>query len=240
MIAQPFLELPGDYGKVLARITTRRLGNVSVHRRAVGDPDSARRKLCHELDVPLERLFVPGLEHGTRVLEVNADRVPATDEVADAVFTTETGLALLVTSADCYAVLVAGENVVGLAHAGWRGTLAGVLPNLLAAICERCELEPSALRVGIGPGICARHFEVSMELASDFVTGGYEAALSVSEEGAPHIDLRAILETQARNFGVQHCWASTLCTFEEPELLDSHRRDGERAGRFAVAAVRTT
>ena len=80
---------------------------------------------------------------------------------ADAMVTRTPGLALMVLAADCVPVLFAGPGVVGAAHAGWRGSLTGVLEATVAALGET-GAAPGALRVAIGPHL--RHFEVGDDL----------------------------------------------------------------------------
>ena len=80
---------------------------------------------------------------------------------ADALVTDRPGLALGVLAADCVPVLAAADGLVGAAHAGWRGSLAGILEALVALMGER-GAAPSALRVAIGPHL--RHFEVGGDL----------------------------------------------------------------------------
>ena len=91
---------------------------------------------------------------------------------ADAMVTRTPGLALMVLAADCVPVLLAGDGIVAAAHAGWRGSLAGVLEATVALIAREGS-SPGALRVAIGPHL--RHFEVGDDLY-DAVTGAHPEA----------------------------------------------------------------
>ena len=106
-----------------------------------------------------EAVFVDGPDQGERPR-------------ADALVTDRPGLALGVLAADCVPVLAAGGGLVGAAHAGWRGSLAGVLEALVALMAAR-GAAASGLRVAIGPHL--RHFEVGDDLIGA-VTGEDAAA----------------------------------------------------------------
>lgn len=79
----------------------------------------------------------------------------------DVLITCEKDIALSVTGADCYLIYFEDHaaGVIGLAHAGWRGIVGGIIENVVSGMIAVCaELGNIGLRVG--PGICARHFEV--------------------------------------------------------------------------------
>ncbi len=237
-----FLKIPGTWPGIRHAVTTRALGNLSRTRAALGDPETSRNRLAARLGILPSDLVPIGLEHGVRVLRLGeeargsgADRKVVHD-TADAVFTDLPGLGLLVTSADCPAVLVAGGGLLGLAHAGWRGALRGVLPALLREMVAFGGLAPYALRVGLGPSICPSCFEVGPEVAREAVEGGYEARV-LRRGGRLHLDLAGILQDQARAFGAGRITILDSCTRHEGAFWWSHRREGEAAGRFALAAT---
>ena len=91
---------------------------------------------------------------------------------ADAMVTRTPGLGLLVLAADCVPVLFAGEGIVGAAHAGWRGSVAGVLEATVRLLAKQ-GAEPGALRVAIGSHL--RSFEVGDDLI-DAVTAAHPEA----------------------------------------------------------------
>ncbi|MEZ5989657.1 MAG: polyphenol oxidase family protein [Planctomycetota bacterium] len=230
-------ELPGPWPGVAHRVTTRAFGNLSLTCGAFGDPLPARRRLAGELGLGLEDLVMTGLVHGRDVARATSgDRGRGARDrdvlaAADAVWTTDPDLWLMVTSADCYPVLVAGPGVVGLAHAGWRGVLAGVVPALVEAIARGAGLAPARLRVGIGPGIGAEHFELGHEECAAFHAAGHGARVS-----GRRVDLRGVLEDQARAAGVGALASPPLCTWAEPARFYSYRRERGRTGRFGLAA----
>jgi polyphenol oxidase len=148
---------------------------------------------------------------------VFADAVKSPDEV-DAQATAEPGLAPLVTVADCLPVAVSGPAGVAMVHGGWRGLAGGIV----ATAAERVRAEVAAIGPGIGP--CC--YEVGEEVLTEF------ADLEGVAVGRM-LDLTAVATRLLERAGVNEINASGLCTSCNPELLFSHRRDGERTGRQA-------
>ena len=96
---------------------------------------------------------------GSTVLAVTA---PGPAGEADALFTAEPGLPLVVATADCAPIVLEGPDVVAVVHAGWRGAVAGVVPAALEAIAEAGHVIE---RAAIGPTIGACCYEVGPEVA---------------------------------------------------------------------------
>jgi purine-nucleoside/S-methyl-5'-thioadenosine phosphorylase / adenosine deaminase len=209
--------------------------------RSVGDlPDAVQRN--RDL---LQRACGPGSQpvswlrqvHGSAVRQVGAVAAAQTDAGADpqagadAQFTATAGLPLGVLVADCAPVLIAdGEaRIIGVAHAGRAGLVAGVVPALLAAMA-RAGAAPSRMSAALGPLICGSCYEVPEQLR-DTVQRAVPGAGCVTRWGSPGIDIRAGIEAQLALAGVPQVTSDPRCTAESPELY-SYRRDGT-TGRFA-------
>lgn len=147
--------------------------------------------------------------------------------VADAVITGRPGLALAVRVADCVPILFADAHtgLIGAAHAGRAGLLAGVLPATVAALRRR---GAGQLRAWIGPHICGSCYEVGAELAAS-AAQQLPACASTTSWGTPAIDLGAGATAQLRELGVEVIDHAS-CTFTGDELF-SHRADGPQTGR---------
>lgn len=189
---------------------------------ADGDPRSeaaGRADLARWLQIPSAWAWLHQV-HGTEVIRA---RGPGPLGEADAVFTTEAGLPIAVGTADCYPVIVEGDGGVGIAHAGWRGAVGGVVGALLAAM--RGEgIEPR--RAAIGPGIAACCFEVGPEVAARF--RGFGASTTW---GTPSVDLVAAVTADLEGLDV---WVAGACTMSD-DGYHSYRRDGTRHRQVAVA-----
>ena len=169
--------------------------------------------------------------HGTRVHY--AARVGAVVE-ADAVWTDVPGVAIAVTTADCIPVVVAdsASSVVAVIHCGWRGAVDGVIEALMREISA----DANDLRAWLGPGICARCYEVGddvYEMAAAW-PDGINTFSPTEVAGKWLFDLPAYVAGRLRATGVPDVYRSNACSFHERRFF-SHRRDGE-TGRMATVA----
>lgn len=150
---------------------------------------------------------------------------------ADAIFTDSRAVALGAQVADCAPVLIGdpAAGLVGAAHAGRPGLLAGVVPALVRALCE-AGADPGRMRVAIGPAICGQCYEVPPQMR-DQAEATVPGSANVTRNGTASIDVRAGVRTQLAGLGVVDIRTDGRCTAESAELF-SYRRDG-RTGRFA-------
>ncbi|MBS0559666.1 MAG: peptidoglycan editing factor PgeF [Proteobacteria bacterium] len=103
--------------------------------------------------------------HGPDVVRVETPWAPGDGPRADAMVTDRPGVALGIVTADCAPVLFASADgrVVGAAHAGWRGAVAGVLEATLAAMAE-LGAAAGTVRAVVGPCIAQHSYEVAADL----------------------------------------------------------------------------
>ena len=178
-------------------------------------------------------LTVAGAVHGADVARVNW--APGLIEDVDALITDRPGIGLFTTHADCFPIVLWDpvNRAAGLAHAGWRGTRAGVAVVALQAMQHEFGTQPGDVRAGIGPGICGRCYQVGAEVASQF-----ERRFVLPDDGGKFLlDLAAANRSQLEAVGVKAVYDIAMCT-KESYLFPSHRRhpDGARFG--AIVAVR--
>lgn len=194
-------------------------------------------------EIPLESLVLLDQVHGADILRVTAGRGPlAVVGSADAAYTTEPGLVLTVRVADCVPVLLAGPGFVAVAHAGWRGTAARVVPALVQEVSRALSVPPSEMSAAIGPCISGPAYEVGDEVVSALVAAGLrkEHFLAHREaSGRPHVDLSRAVLAELRQAGVEDVHVIERCTASESDFF-SHRRDGPSCGRNAALIVRTS
>jgi YfiH family protein len=199
----------------------------------VGDDAEAvrvnRGRLAAELDVPADHLVLMDQVHGDQVVQVDGpwDGPPPQ---CDALVTTRPDLALVVLVADCVPVLLAAPNegVVGVAHAGRAGMVAGIAERVVDAMRD---LGAHTIHGVVGPSVCARCYPVGERLR-DEVSAVRPVTRSRSWRGEPSLDVSAgVLEQLAsRRVDIEQVPG---CTVERADLF-SYRRDG-RTGRFAGA-----
>lgn len=247
MLAQTLnLKLPNWPGARL--FCSTRLGGVSVGAYTslnlgvhVGDdPDLVslnRQKL--EMDWGAKPFFLHQV-HGTAVVHLPLSS-PDCDVQADACFTQEKNLACTIMVADCLPVLfyLPTAKVVAAAHAGWRGLAAGVLEATLDHLAQFADTK--ACQIWLGPCIGPRHFEVGEDVKNTFCCSDAVSANGFSKSfkhGKYLADLAWLARRRLGLRGVAHIEGndSTIswCTFSQPELFYSFRRDGV-SGRFAAA-----
>ena len=129
-----------------------------------------------QLDLPVERLVTCHQIHGTATITVERPWDRAANPRADAMVTAVPGIALGVLAADCAPVLFADPDarIIGAAHGGWRGALAGVMEAAVAAMAA-LGARPERIRAGIGPCIGQPSYEVGPEFAATFAAADPES-----------------------------------------------------------------
>lgn len=167
--------------------------------------------------------------HGARV--VRREVLSAQDNEADAAWCATPGVACTILTADCLPVLFcdADAQVVAAAHAGWRGLLAGVLENTMAAM----PVEPRSLMAWIGPGIGVGAYEVGTAFREQFLAQlpwlkeGFETI-----DGKVHADLAVIARALLTRAGLKAVHGGNFCTYTDSQRFYSHRRNPD-GGRMA-------
>jgi YfiH family protein len=230
------IDLPGAH----ALFTSRRGGfsagayaSLNLGRLTADDPrDIARNRAALQADVGAQLEFVTQV-HGSQVRVVNATQsqlnAPAEPPMADAQVTAIDGVGLVVLTADCLPIVVAGEGAVAVLHAGWRGLADGVVAHAVRALVALGASKPVAAAIGPGAGACC--YEVGPEVHDAF------AALPDTAHQGAKLDLKAIARHQLQAAGVATVHDMSLCTICcDRALFFSHRRDRGVTGRQAGVA----
>ncbi len=185
--------------------------------------DENRRRLFTAVGADPERASWPRQVHGAGVV-----RWGTRGEEADAIWSDEPGEAIVVVTADCVPVAltrIGGRPAVALAHVGWRGLLAGVVPAAVAA------LESRHVAAAIGPGIGPCCYEVG-----DDVAAPVRAAFGLPLVRDGHLDLAGAVEQALVSAGCVRVDRLDECTACNPERYFSHRRDTGVTGRQGAIA----
>jgi polyphenol oxidase len=193
---------------------------------------ASRRAFARALGIDSEPITTVGAVHGSAVARI--DEPKEVVQGVDGLVTNQRGVALFATFADCYPIVLWDpvKRTAGLAHAGWRGTVAGIAKAAVRAMHDEYGSVPEDIRAGIGPGICGRCYEVGGEVAEQF-----EARFVTPSGDRFLLDLAAANRVQLEDAGVAGVHVLGLCT-KETDFLPSHRRapDGTRFG--AIVAIR--
>jgi YfiH family protein len=207
---------------------------------SVGDDLDAVRinhqRLLASVDLPPEDVVTAGLVHGARVAVVGArDRGQVCFDT-DALVTADPSVVLLLRFADCVPVLFCDRRrgVVGLAHAGWRGIPAGVVPATVDCMVANLGSDPADVWAGVGPSIGPCCYEIGPAVVEQVgaVVNGRNPFRPVNDR--VHLDLWDAVRIQLEEAGVGEVEVAHLCTSCHTNDWFSHRAEKGRTGRFGV------
>lgn len=188
------------------------------------------RRRAVDAVMPGARLITVHQVHSATVVEAG-DWSEMDRPHADALVTDRPGVLLGILTADCAPVLLADAEakVVGAAHAGWRGALAGVAEAAVAAM-ETLGAKRERIAAAVGPCIAARHYEVGDDFAERLAAEDPASERFFSEGPAhkPHFDLEAFVVARLAAAGIRAIEALGLDTYADPERFYSYRRATHR------------
>jgi len=193
----------------------------------------------------IESLFDVWQVHSADAVCADAPRDPGEELIqADIIFTDRPSVTLYMRFADCVPILLHDpkQGVVGLAHAGWLGTVRGTTSAAVRTMCEHYGTRPENILAAIGPSIGVDHYEVG----HDVIAKVHESFNSDAERllqtrgGKTYFDLWAANATQLQQSGVDKIEIAGLCTACHLDDWFSHRAEKGRTGRFgALIGLRT-
>ena len=234
MAAEGAREVVDDFASfgIRAFTTTRAAGTYGVNAAEPAREVMGRWYALVDEIRPLAPRFATARQvHGARVVAHSSDwegwlRVPDADGHASP----DRGTAAAVTIADCAPVFLAHPSgATALLHSGWRGTVARIVDQGVAALTHR-GFGVGELRLHLGPSICGKCYEVRPEVYHR-LTG------TVVDKPTP-VDLRALIAERARTLGVRHITISPWCTRCHNDRFFSHRA-GDSGRQIAVMFAET-
>ena len=213
-----------------------------------GDSDknviANRTLLCNHLKINDAQLILPHQTHGTDILEIDKEflsldapsRTPLLYSV-DALYTREKGICIGVSTADCIPVLLYDKEsgTVAAIHAGWRGTVAGIIEKSIHAMKNSCNINPATTQAIIAPGISLDAFEVGDEVYEAFRAASFPMEKISRRYGERwHIDLPCANMLQLLSCGLceSNITLSGICTYLSHNEFFSARRLGIKSGRI--------
>lgn len=212
------------------------------------EPDNVhenRRRMAAALEVPVEKLLTLHQVHSPDVIFATEPWPMTVRPKGDAMVTKVPGIALGVTAADCGPVLMVDPKarVIGAAHAGWKGALAGVVESTIEAM-ETQGASRDDIIVGLGPMLRQRNYEVGMEFVARFEEADADNARffsSASRLGHAMFDLPGYIHARLQRAGVLMVDDIDLCTYADEDSFYSYRRSTHRKesdyGRHVHAIV---
>lgn len=220
-------------------ITTRQGGvsqypfdslNLGMH---VGDDPVAvernRQQVQQVCKMPSAPLWLEQV-HGTQIIDAN--NFPMNTPKADGCYSNQRGLVCTVMTADCLPLLLCNKDgsEVAAVHAGWRGLCAGVIE----AAISKFHCQTDDILALTGPCIGAEKFEVGQDVYRDFLQKSSQAQLAFKTNANNKYlaDLALLAQQRLHSVGVKYITHSHLCTYSNPELFFSYRRNSD-TGRMA-------
>ena len=203
--------------------------NLALH---VGDEQSS---VLANRDLLLRRYNLPSapvwINQTHSKMSVDADSTSSIVN-ADASYSKKPGTVCGVLTADCLPVFICNKEgtAVGIAHAGWRGLVDGIIESLIKSFDNNAE----DLIVHLGPAISQLSFEVGKEVKSQYLSKN-ENFLSCFNflNDKYYLDLYDAARVVLKSLGVKSISGGDRCTYNEPDHFFSYRRDGQKSGRMA-------
>lgn len=191
----------------------------------LGDDDAAliaRRELA-------SRLSLRGVAFMNQSHSANALMVDSNKSIwpADALISTTPGLGLAVLVGDCLPILLQGEGIVAAIHAGRVGLTTGIIENTITAMRK---ISPGPISAAVGPHICEKCYEVSLQMYVEISTTHPSSATSTARHA---LNLTAMAQAELSQLGVDGTDVERCTNCDSQNLYFSHRRATQtgRTGR---------
>jgi len=183
-------------------------------------------------------------EHGANVLRIAhehrgrgfyKDPLPP----CDGIITDDPTVTLVTSHADCGAYFFYDpvHRAIGMAHAGWKGTLLRIGAEMARRMAEEFDTDPSDIIAATGPCICRDCFEVDADLGEKFQSEfGYPGISRPGRQGKAYVDLELAAAVQFVEAGIrpESITLMNACTYENRRHFFSHRRDKGITGSMAA------
>ena len=185
------------------------------------------RRRAVDAVLPGARLVSVFQVHSANVVIATATWADDARPHADAIVTDRPGLALGIVTADCAPVLLADleAGVVGAAHAGWKGALAGVTDATITAM-ERLGATRGRIVAAIGPCISQSSYEVDDSFKARFMVADRETEMFFAAGKAGHalFDLEGYVAYRLQTVGINFIDRRSEDTLSQPARFYSFRR----------------
>ncbi len=224
--------------------------NLSLSESVGDDPDAVitnRTRFYQIVGVEPEQVAQAQLVHGSHI-EIVTDQTPCGTyhklPKTDGLITNVPGRALFIPVADCAAIAFYDPNqqVIAMIHAGWRGTLQGIIPETVKTMREHFGSSPTDILVGVSPILGKCCYQVRQDLVNIFMEAFPAQVHDFFEPQADDtylFDIAAVFRWQLLESGVQidHIEESGICTACHTDEFYSHRAEHGKTGRFAGLIV---
>lgn len=195
-----------------------------------------RNQFLGKLKINPSSIVCPQIVHGAQIALAGKSDIGKTIKGADGLITGQNEVFLMVTVADCFPIFIYDplNKIIGLAHVGWRGIIDQIVVSIVGKI-QNQGADTSNLIVGLGPGICQKHFVVTDKVLKDFQENYPKTTFVRNHDG--YVDLRKAIVGDLLKAGVikHNLEISHDCPACLNGLYGSFRKEGR--GAPASAAV---
>lgn len=198
-----------------------------------------RKRAFEALGLSVHRTYDVWQVHSAEVVCVDQPKEPNQPlQQADAILTDKKGITLLMRFADCVPILLFDKRkgVIGIAHAGWQGTILGIAAKAVQKMSETYGSNPKDIWAGIGPSIGGHHYPVGVEVWEQALAQIPHVAPQCFEtiQGEYRFDLWLANQLLLEQAGVGEIEIAGLCTACNLQDWYSHRAEKGKTGRFGV------
>lgn len=208
--------------------TTRELGN-------------DYKKIAECLELTQNKIFYLNQIHSDISFIIDGKQDACVGE-GDALITKTPGILIGVKTADCLSLLACDpiKKVVAAIHAGWQGTLKGVIQNTIQKMQAQFSCASQNLYLALGPCLRVQSFEVGIEVIADFRKKYDKLVVIDTSYPKPHLDLAATAKNILESLGClsQNIFDCNEDTFSQPENFFSFRRGDKTARQFNFVGMR--
>lgn len=213
--------------------------SLNLSLRVGDDPETVTENICDvkkAVGVHGSRIVTMRQLHGDGIIEVKDKDIKEAGE-ADGMIAAQPGIALGILTADCVPVLLSapGQRLAAVVHAGWRGTLAGLVMKMVDRLRERFGVEPASIQAALGPAIGPCCYEIGKDVSKPLIEkyGGL-AQKSLKRRGEREfLDLRDLNRSLLEKAGLppDQIFKIGPCTSCAIEDFFSYRKEGGETGR---------
>ena len=192
-----------------------------------------KKDICKYFNIDDNQLILPNQTHSSNVNLIQDDVFVYPE--TDALITDKNNIAIGVYTADCVPIIIYDDKrIVGaVVHAGWKGTMAKILPKTINKLISQYNCNIDDISVAIGPaiGICCYETNQQMYHQLKNIVSDFEDLYRVTKTNNIYIDLKNINARQVFELGICNIDISTYCTSCNNNLFYSYRKESKTSNR---------
>lgn len=228
-----------DFENLICAFSTVGFGNMKPSRNfKIKEVERNRNKFFDRLSLKNSSVVTTEQIHGGRVSVVTKKDAGREIKGADGLVTRAKNLLLMVFVADCLPIVAYDpkKEIVGIAHAGWKGTTKKIAGNLIKTFIKLGS-DPKEVLVGIGPGVEFCHYEVGQNVAKEFDKAGFGEAILKSLSGKILADLKSANIKTLTEAGVNKSNIDAslkICTYETDDFFSFRLGDNDKRNAAVI------